>query len=51
VITGVVLLVNAVLLWRSCKWAYPLFAAVILGTMAWAIGEAGIDFLAPCPAW
>lgn len=49
VITGVVLLVNAVLLWRSCKWAYPLFAAVILGTMAWAIGEAGIDFwrLAP----
>jgi quinoprotein glucose dehydrogenase len=49
VILGAALVVDAVLLWRGHRFAYPLYALVILVTMVWALGEVGFNFwpLAP----
>ncbi|MCB8878832.1 membrane-bound PQQ-dependent dehydrogenase, glucose/quinate/shikimate family [Acidisoma cellulosilytica] len=49
VITGIAILVTAFLVWRRRASAFWLYAAVMLGTLIWAISEAGFDFwkLAP----
>lgn len=49
VIAGVALLANAVLVWRRRVSAFWLYAAILLGTLIWAIAEVGFDFwqLAP----
>lgn len=41
---GVLLLVDAWLLWRQHFLALWLFAAILLGTLAWALWEAGLDW-------
>ncbi|MCB8877835.1 membrane-bound PQQ-dependent dehydrogenase, glucose/quinate/shikimate family [Acidisoma silvae] len=49
VITGIAILVTAVLVWRCRAAAFWLYAAILIGTLIWAIGEVGFDFwkLAP----
>jgi len=49
VIAGVVLLIDAILLWRLRREALWLYAALVLGTLIWALWEVGLDFwpLAP----
>ena len=49
VIAGIAILVTAVLAWRRQAAAFWLYAAVLLGTLIWAIAEVGFDFwqLAP----
>jgi quinoprotein glucose dehydrogenase len=49
VITGVSLLAVAVLLWRGHRFSLPLFGAVLLGTLVWAVWEVGLDFWALVP--
>jgi quinoprotein glucose dehydrogenase len=44
VVAGIALIANAVLLWRGSRFAYPLYALILLFTMLWAVWEAGIDF-------
>ncbi|WBO21317.1 glucose/quinate/shikimate family membrane-bound PQQ-dependent dehydrogenase [Sphingomonas abietis] len=60
VVLGVAMLVEAWLLWRGHRLAYPLYAAVIVATLLWAIWEVGVDFwllvprgdiLAPLGLW
>ena len=48
-IAGVVLLATAWLLLRRRAMAWWLFALLIVGTMVWAIWEAGLDFWALAP--
>ncbi len=49
VIAGLVLVVDAFLLFRGHRAAYPLYAVTLLATTAWALWEVGLDFwrLAP----
>ncbi|MFT4507910.1 glucose/quinate/shikimate family membrane-bound PQQ-dependent dehydrogenase [Caballeronia sp. 15711] len=49
VITGVVLLVVAWLLWRRSPAALLLYALVLIGTAIWALFESGPDFWALAP--
>ena len=42
--TGVALIVTGILLFRSRAAALWLYAAILLGTLLWAIWEAGVDF-------
>ena len=46
---GVALVADAVLLWRGQRFAYPLYALILVATMIWALCEVGFDFwpLAP----
>lgn len=48
-VTGLALIVTAVLLWLRQLAALLLYAVILFGTMIWAYGEAGLDFwdLAP----
>jgi quinoprotein glucose dehydrogenase len=48
-ITGILLLATAVLLWRGAAWALALYAMILLGTLIWAIGEAGLGFWTLAP--
>ena len=49
IITGIALIISGALLVRSSPLALWLYAAILLGTLIWAVWEAGIDFwpLAP----
>jgi len=49
VILGIALVVDAVLLWRGQRFAYPLYALILVATMIWALCEVGFNFwpLAP----
>ena len=49
VVTGVALILSGVLLFRSSALALWLYAAILLGTLLWAVWEVGVDFwpLAP----
>jgi quinoprotein glucose dehydrogenase len=49
VVTGVVLLVVAWLLWRRSPAALLLYALVLIGTAIWALFESGPDFWALAP--
>jgi quinoprotein glucose dehydrogenase len=49
VITGVALLAVAILVWRGRAAALWLYAAIFLGTLAWALWEVGFDFWALAP--
>lgn len=44
VVAGIALLVVAWLLWRQQRVALWLYAAVVLGTLAWALWEVGLDW-------
>jgi quinoprotein glucose dehydrogenase len=44
VIAGLLLLVDAWLLWQSQARALILFAAILTGTLAWSLWEAGLDW-------
>jgi quinoprotein glucose dehydrogenase len=48
-VVGPLLLVTGILMWRRSRHAYSVFALVLLGTLVWAISEAGFNFwkLAP----
>jgi quinoprotein glucose dehydrogenase len=48
-VVGIMLVVNGVLLWRKSRWAVPLYSVLLLVTVAWAIGEAGLTFWALVP--
>jgi quinoprotein glucose dehydrogenase len=48
-VAGLALLVTGVLLFRSSRWALWLYAALVLGTLAWAIAEIGLDWWALVP--
>src|SRR4051812_2289490 len=48
-LAGIVLIVTAYLLWRRRGLALALYAALILGTILWAIAEVGLDFWALAP--
>lgn len=43
-IAGLVFLLTAILLWRGSPSARPLFAVLIVGTLAWALWEVGLDW-------
>lgn len=49
IVAGAALAVTAVLLRFGHRFAYPLYALIVAGTMIWAVSEAGTDFwrLAP----
>ncbi|AZV38054.1 membrane-bound PQQ-dependent dehydrogenase, glucose/quinate/shikimate family [Komagataeibacter xylinus] len=49
VVAGVLLLVTAVLLARRQAMALTVYAVLLLGTMVWAVQEAGFDFWALAP--
>ncbi|RKT10706.1 quinoprotein glucose dehydrogenase [Paraburkholderia sp. RAU2J] len=49
VVTGVVLLIVAWLLWRASATAFVLYALVLIGTMIWGLWESGPDFWALVP--
>jgi quinoprotein glucose dehydrogenase len=49
VITGVALLATAVLVWRGRVAALWVYALILLGTLAWALWEVGLDFWALAP--
>ena len=49
VVTGVVLLATAALVWRRHPAALWLYALILLGTLAWALWEVGFDFWALAP--
>jgi quinoprotein glucose dehydrogenase len=49
VVTGVLLLVFAWLLWRASPLAFVLYALVLIGTAIWGLWEAGPDFWALVP--
>ena len=42
-IAGVALLASGVLLWRANPWGARIYALLTLGTMVWAVAEAGFD--------
>lgn len=48
-IAGALLLVTAVLLLRRRQEALWVYAALLIGTMVWAVGEVGLDFWALAP--
>ncbi|MDQ0473371.1 glucose/quinate/shikimate family membrane-bound PQQ-dependent dehydrogenase [Labrys wisconsinensis] len=48
-IAGLALLATAVLLWRRSQAALWLYAALLVGSIAWAIHEVGFDFWALAP--
>jgi quinoprotein glucose dehydrogenase len=59
-VTGIALVVTGVLLWRGQAAALWLYAAILLGTLVWAVWEQGLSFwsmaprgdvLAPIAAW
>lgn len=43
VIAGVVLIASAVLLWRGDRWGTYVYGLLTLGTVIWALAEAGFD--------
>lgn len=43
-IAGLLLVLDAVLLWRRSAWALLLFAAIFAGTLVWALWESGLDW-------
>ncbi|PVX61197.1 glucose/quinate/shikimate family membrane-bound PQQ-dependent dehydrogenase [Paraburkholderia unamae] len=49
VVTGVVLLIFAWLLWRASPKAFVLYALVLIGTAVWGLWESGSDFWALVP--
>ena len=49
VVAGILLLVEAFLLLRSRRTALWLYAAILLGTMIWALAEVGFNFWALAP--
>ncbi|MBB2926580.1 glucose/quinate/shikimate family membrane-bound PQQ-dependent dehydrogenase [Paraburkholderia silvatlantica] len=49
VVTGVLLLVFAWLLWRASPSAFVLYAIVLIGTAIWGLWESGPDFWALVP--
>jgi quinoprotein glucose dehydrogenase len=49
VITGIALLATAVLVWRGRSAALWLYALILIGTLAWALWEVGLDFWALAP--
>ncbi|NVN13473.1 membrane-bound PQQ-dependent dehydrogenase, glucose/quinate/shikimate family, partial [Nguyenibacter vanlangensis] len=49
VVAGIMLLVTAVLLLRRRQEALWVYAALLIGTMVWAVGEVGFDFWALAP--
>ncbi len=49
IVAGIVLCVDALLLYRGRSEALWLYAALLLGTLLWAIGEVGLDFWALAP--
>ncbi|MGN6085177.1 glucose/quinate/shikimate family membrane-bound PQQ-dependent dehydrogenase [Trinickia sp.] len=49
VVTGIVLLIVAWLMWRRHPGAFMLYALVLVGTAAWALWESGPDFWALVP--
>src|ERR1700710_1869387 len=48
-VIGVALLAVAVLVWRGRAAALWLYAAIFLGTLAWALWEVGLDFWSLAP--
>lgn len=48
-IAGVLILVTAILVWRRRSSAFWLYAAILLGTLIWALIEVGFDFWALAP--
>ena len=49
VVTGIVLLIVAWLMWQRHPGAFMLYALVLVGTAAWALWESGPDFWALVP--
>jgi quinoprotein glucose dehydrogenase len=49
VVTGILLVSTAALLWRGAAWALTLYAAILLGTLVWAVWEAGLGFWTLAP--
>ncbi|MBK7250809.1 MAG: membrane-bound PQQ-dependent dehydrogenase, glucose/quinate/shikimate family [Gammaproteobacteria bacterium] len=49
VVTGLLLAASAILLWRGQKSGLYLYGAILIGTLAWAIWEAGFDAWALMP--
>jgi quinoprotein glucose dehydrogenase len=49
VVTGVLLLIIAWLLWRASAKAFVLYALVLIGTAVWGLWESGPDFWALVP--
>src|SRR3954454_7376249 len=49
IIAGAALLVTAWLLWQRRAAALWLYAALLLGTMIWAVSEVGLDFWSLAP--
>ncbi len=49
VITGIVLIASAILLWRGDRWGAYLYGLLTFGTVLWALFEAGFDGWALAP--
>ncbi|QKJ88864.1 Glucose dehydrogenase [Paramixta manurensis] len=49
VISGIVMLITAFLIWRRSTVALIIYALLLLATMAWAVWEVGFDFWALAP--
>ncbi len=47
--TGIILILSAIFLWRGSKWGSILYLIMLLGTLVWAISEAGLDAWALMP--
>src|SRR5450631_4033937 len=43
ILTGAALILDAALFWRSDRRALWIFAAVLVGTVAWSVWECGFD--------
>lgn len=44
IITGIAVVVSAILIWRGSAWGGWVYAAMLAYTWVWAVNEAGVDF-------